>query len=145
MSTRRDFMAGSGLAASSLALGSNSVAAAARALACSNPLTTFYRAVDAFNFRDWPTLASLLDSHVLAHTVHGQRPKQGVGVVIGYLKYDVGRQNPFFRLRGFPIVTGCVVKGIACWTDPSPVEVSYQFVIHNDKILQMDAPEHGPC
>jgi hypothetical protein len=145
MSTRRDFVAGSALTASSLALGSNSVAVAARVLTCSDPLTTFYRAVDAFNLRDWPTLASLLDPHVLAHTVHGQRPKQGVNGVINYLKYDVARENPFFRLRGFPTVTGCVVKGIACWTDPSPVEVGYQFVFNGDKILKMDAPEHGPC
>ena len=148
MSTRRDFVAGSALTASSLALGSNSVAVAAGVLACSDPLTTlttFYSAIDAFNLRNWSTLASLLDPHVLAHTVHGQRPKQGVNGVINYLKYDVARENPLFLLRGVPTVTGCVVTGIACWTDPSPVKVAYQFVFNGNKILKMDAPERGPC
>ena len=145
MSTRRDFVAGGALTASSLVLGSNSVAVAATVLACTDPLTNFYTAIDAFNLRNWSLLANLLDPHVLAHTVHGQRPIQGINGVINYLKYDVAKENPAFRLRGFPTVTGCVVTGIACWTDPSPVEVGYRFVFNGSKILKMDAPEHGPC
>jgi hypothetical protein len=145
MSTRRDFVAGSVLTASSFALDSNSVAVAASVLTCSDPLSTFYRAVDAFNLRDWATLTSLLDPHVLAHTVHGQRPKQGIYRVINYLKYDVAKEHPLFLLRGFPTVTGCVVTGTACWTDPAPVKVGYRFVFKGNKILTMDAPEQGPC
>jgi hypothetical protein len=145
MSTRRDFVAGGALAASSLAMGSNSIALAATVFACTNPLSTFYSAIDAFNLRDWAALASLLDPHVLAHTVHGQRPKQGIYGVISYLQYDVAKEHPLFLLRGFPTVTGCVITGTACWTDPAPVKVGYRFVFKGNKILTMDAPEQGPC
>jgi hypothetical protein len=148
MSTRREFMAASALAASSLAsLGSNPVTAAA-----DDPLTVFLSAVDAFNNRNWygppgsGALSTFLDSHVIAFTVHGDKPVAKIGPVIAYLINDVKKENPTFCLIGNPSVNGAVVTGVACWTDPSPVEVNYRFIVVNGKIVQMFAPEDGnPC
>jgi hypothetical protein len=113
-----------------------------------SPLDVFYKAVYAFNIRNWfgvDGLYSLLDDHVIAHAVHGGSPVTDKDPVIQYLIKDVFYQDPHFILNGPPTVNGADVSGSACWTDPSPVKVNYKFTIVNDKIKQMKAPEAGPC
>jgi hypothetical protein len=107
---------------------------------------TFQSAVAAFNARRWDILKPLLDDDVIALHVTGKgRDVKGVDNVIAYLKKDVDAENPYFIVKTMS-VNGSIVTGIACWTDPQPVEVTYVFKVKNDKITHMVAPEDGnPC
>jgi hypothetical protein len=107
---------------------------------------TFQSAVTAFNARDWNTLRNLLDDDVIALQVTGKgRHVKGADNVINYLTRDVHNEDPKFIVKTMS-VNGSIVTGIACWTDPQAVEVTYLFKIMNDKITHMAAPEDGnPC